>query len=330
MLLPTHILIYHTPIAHPLIHHAGLRLAGSKPGGIPGRLHKGVKGVSLPHRCAAAARAASLVPLLHLLQRRADTVKLHIGRQAHWQVLVRHRQGAALVAVDDRYGAAPVALPRHPPIPQPIVHLPLPQLLGGQGIRYGVEGSLKAQAVKLAGVHRDAVGKVGLLVQVALILTVRQGCNHLNNRQAILLGKLPVALVMPRHGHDRPRAVLHQHEVGDPHWQGFAGQRVLHFKAGIHALLFQLGHVCLCHLHLVARFQEFGQLRLALRRCNSQGVLRRQGKVGGAHQRVRAGGVNGDAAFLVQVGEGHLNAFRPAYPVPLHGLDLLRPARHPL
>src|SRR5256885_1591490 len=39
--------------------------------------------------------------------------------------------------------------------------------------------------------------------------------NHDLDRQPVLLRKLEIALVVPRHGHDRAGAVLHQHEVAE-------------------------------------------------------------------------------------------------------------------
>ncbi len=63
--------------------------------------------------------------------------------------------------------------------------------------------------------------------------------NHFNDRQAIFAGEVKVALVVGRAAEDGARAVVHQHEIGDPHRQGLARfERMLDLEAGIEADLF--------------------------------------------------------------------------------------------
>jgi hypothetical protein len=50
--------------------------------------------------------------------------------------------------------------------------------------------------------------------------------DHAQDRQAVLGGEIEVALVVPRHGHDRAGAIIHQHEIGDVDRQVRAGERV--------------------------------------------------------------------------------------------------------
>ncbi len=52
------------------------------------------------------------------------------------------------------------------------------------------------------------------------------GPNHGPDRNAILLAKFEVALIVRGHGHDRARAVTHQHEIADPDGNLLAAERI--------------------------------------------------------------------------------------------------------
>ena len=61
--------------------------------------------------------------------------------------------------------------------------------------------------------HEHAVLHIG----IGRLLHVLAARDDLDNRQAELLGEIPVARVVRRNGHDRARAVGRQHIVGDEH-----------------------------------------------------------------------------------------------------------------
>src|SRR6266545_2889911 len=56
------------------------------------------------------------------LRRPAASGELDVSGQLNGQLVVRHRNGAVGVAVDDRDRGAPVALPGNQPVPQAIRH----------------------------------------------------------------------------------------------------------------------------------------------------------------------------------------------------------------
>ncbi len=62
------------------------------------------------------------------------------------------------------------------------------------------------------------------------------GLDDDTNGQAVLPRKVEVALIVRRHGHDGAGAVLRQHEVGDPDWHFFAGERVAGLAARVEPL----------------------------------------------------------------------------------------------
>ena len=94
---------------------------------VPRAVEERVGDVGLAPRLAAALRTRHAIPRLDARQRRdAGVVRLEVldVRQLDRQVLLRHRDRAALVAVDDRDRRTPVALPRDAPVVQPVVHDP--------------------------------------------------------------------------------------------------------------------------------------------------------------------------------------------------------------
>ena len=93
---------------------------------IPGRACPLGHGVSLSLGRAAAARAGRVDPVGHVRERGFAVVGrligVHIG-QLKRQLVLRDRYIAALVAVYDRDGLAPVALAGEHPVAQLILHL---------------------------------------------------------------------------------------------------------------------------------------------------------------------------------------------------------------
>ncbi len=178
-------------------------------------------GIGLPLRGGAAAGAGHVHPLGDGRQRALARVRgliLRHLRQQQGQVFFRKRHCAAGRAVDDGDGLTPVALPGKHPVPQLIVHLALAQAFLLQVIGHHLLGLGHRQAVKEAGVDQRALVNVAksFFCDVA-------ACHHLHNGQMKGGGKVPVPLVMPRHGHDGAGAVGHQHIVRHPHRHLLAG-----------------------------------------------------------------------------------------------------------
>ncbi len=329
------VLVDRQPVVGRLpVQHAAFELRAGVAGEIPGRLDEGVHGVGFALGRLAAFRAAAFVEFRHLRQRRTGAVRYHVFRQHHRQLVGRHRDVAASLAVDDRDRAAPVALAADAPVAQAELGARLAQALGLEVGADGVEGGLVAEVVVLAGVdgeHGLVLGAVPLLPDAGLEVVVALDLgDHLADRQAVLVGELEVALVMAGHRHHRAFAVVHQHVVGDPYRQLVAGQRVFDEQGSGHAFLLLGGDVGLGDAAALAFVDERLQLRVVLRGLGGQRVFGGDGDVGGAHQGVRTGGEHLQLAGVADgglvVGEADLHPTRLADPVALHGLHLLRPA----
>ena len=146
--------------------------------------------------------------------------------------------------------------------------------------------------------------------------------------KAVLLREREVALVVGGHGHDRAGAVLHEHVVGHPHRDRFAGDRVQHAAAGVEADLLQIG-IGLAGRALVAHLLDLAleprPFRMIGQKPLHQRVLRRQHDVGHAAQRVDAGGEALHLEGLAGADEAQGDAVAAADPVALHGAHALRP-----
>jgi hypothetical protein len=164
----------------------------------------------------------------------------------------------------------------------------------------------------VAGIGQDVIGTL----------------DHAPDRQIEGGGEVVVALVVTRHRHDRARAVLHQHVVGDEHRDPLAVDRVDDGPAQRHAGLGALGVAALVGafgqraIHVVAN-------RLLVLRSLGQApdvrVLGGHDEEGRAEQRVRPGGEDGIVRSELGAGEGDFGALRASDPVALHRLDVLGP-----
>ena len=196
------------------------------------------------------------------------------------------------------------------------------------------------------GVDHDAVmGNERRLALVVgqVVAGIRQRLDGVDDRQTELHGKVVIALVATRHGHNGTGAVVHQHVVGSEQRELRAGDRVGGVQAGeqtclltalVHAVLGGLGFggepVGLHRLDRVdiAALPVFGYIGRPFGGHVLQQVMFR-GNNGerGAEQRVGTGGV--DFHVLVTVGSGHGEVHGGTMgftdPVALHELDLLRP-----
>ena len=225
-----------------------------------------------------------------------------------------------LVAVDDRDRGAPVALARQQPVAQAVVDRAVALALAVEPVDDLLQRLAVVDAVELGrGVHQRAVARVGQLVAAF---------DDAADRQVELRGEVEVALVVAGDGHDRARAVLHQHVVGDVHRDPLAVDRVDDRAAQRHAGLRALGvgavlaalgqHVVDVVAHGLLVLGAGGQ-------AQDVGVLGRHHEERRAEQRVRAGGEDGVVDAHLRAREGDLGALGAADPVALHRLDVMRP-----
>jgi hypothetical protein len=152
-----------------------------------------------------------------------------------------------------------------------------------------VDRLLVREPVVRTGVDADAVlGVLGLPGPGHGV--AERMADHGLDRQAVLVSKLEVALVVGGHRHDRAFAVAHEHVVRDPHRQLFPGERVRHLEAGGHALLLDLRELGLHRRAAPAFFDERCDLGICFcyRQCN--GMLGGNRAESRAHQRIGAGG----------------------------------------
>ncbi len=173
---------------------------------------------------------------------------------------------------------------------------------------------------------------VGADNEAARILARRQhdgpGC------QAILAGKVQVALIAGRTAEHGTCSILHQHEIRDPNREALARhQRMRDAQAGIEAaLLGGLDHG-LAGSHAAALRDERRSRRVARRDGRRHWMLRRQGHERHAEQRIRPCGEHldlGRRPGLCQQGEADPGALAPPDPVGLHGPHPVRPAVQPI
>ncbi len=206
---------------HPVIDrraiHRDLGMRAAEAREIPGAVDEGVERIGLPPCRGTAARAGDVLPGRMMIQRIARPVERHVVGQYHRQLIVRHRHHAAGIAVDNRDRAAPVALPADAPVAQPPVHL---ALADAQTLQFGDRRPLRRldlEPIQEARVEDRAGTDIGLIAdrEDRRILARRQ--HHRHHVQSVLPGELEIALVVSRATEDRPGAVFHQHEVGDPH-----------------------------------------------------------------------------------------------------------------
>ena len=116
-----------------------------------------------------------------------------------------------LLAVDDRDRTTPEALPRHEPVPQPVVDLSLPESLLLEPFDGALLRRRDVEPVEESAVDLDAFTGIG---PAPVGLPVLRRLNGAHDGQPVQGGERPVALVLGRHRHDRPGAVAHEDVVG--------------------------------------------------------------------------------------------------------------------
>ena len=214
--------------------------------------------------------------------------------QAQGQLALGQGHPAALLAVDHGDRLAPVALAAEHPVAQLEVDLLVALSVLLQPCVHLILGVLDRQAVQEIRIDQRAGGHIGecLLVKV----TGGIALDDLDDGQAELLGKLPVAGVVGRHGHDGAGAVGCQNIVGDEDGDFLAVDGVdaldaLNDNAGL--VLIQLGalQVRLGSRRLLIGHDLVRVLQLAaLQPAPHQGVLRGEDHVSRTEQGVGPGG----------------------------------------
>ena len=280
-------------------------------------------------------------PLLRGLQRRAPLRRVVLDvRQLHRQLVLGHRHDPAALAVDDRDRAAPVALARDQPVAQAVVDRRVALALAVQprddraerlAVGHAVEVRVRVDEQAVAGVRQTLLGGLG-----RARVGVRRGAgwafDHAADRQLVRARESVVALVVPRHRHDRAGAVLHQHVVGDVHRDLLAVDRVGDRAPQRHARLRLLGVAALL-VGLVQRVVDVLVHLLLVRgplgEARDVGVLGRHHEERRAEQRVRA---RREHRVVDRVGGSRSSQrnvtsapSRAPDPVALHRLDVLGP-----
>ncbi len=105
---------------------------------------------------------STLFQLGMAIERIAGNIEADVLGQHHRQLVARHPDRPALIAMDDRDRRAPIALARNAPVAQAILGLALAPA-GGFGALDDLGGCLVGrQAVEEVRIDRDAVAGLGL------------------------------------------------------------------------------------------------------------------------------------------------------------------------
>ena len=245
---------------------------------------------------------------------------LHVG-QAQGQFFIGHSHHAAVGAVNQRDGLAPVALAVEGPVLHLILHTGAADALLFNFLEHTVDGILLVGiAVEEAGVNHLAIACIGFLLNVAAL-------DDLDDFNAELPGKLPVALVVGGHGHDGAGAVTHHHIVGDenrhlPAGEGIHATQTLNAQAGL--VLHQLGAL---ELGLLGALLAIGADGVHVGDpagiLVNEGMLGRHDHEGHAEEGIRPCGVDFQAFISPGNREAHERAGGLADPVDLLLLDVL-------
>ena len=207
---------------------------------------------------------------------------------------------------------------------QPVIHLRAGRtLLIRQPPHHGLLPGRHGQAIETARIDHDAIADERLGQGRLRRFARRRDDAHDGEVEGAR--ELEVALVVPGHGHDGARAIVHEHVVRHPDGYGGSIHRVGGVAAKKDAGLLL---VILLALHQIPRrdFRQIRRHRLALRRRGEaldRWMLRRKHQVSGAEQGIWAGGE--DLNGLTFGHEVHLGAQAAADPIGLRFLGDCRP-----
>ena len=326
----THVEVDREPVAYRgRVHGAVVLLRREVAVEVPGRVHEGVHGVGLaPGRPRHFGQVVFTKAGTLFSGIAAFAGEGRVLGQDHGQRAIRHRLHPVLLAVDDGYGRAPVALPADQPVLEAI----------------GDDGPAEASGLGVRGHARDRGGRVeprplarvrGLarpLVGSRQRFRLERrpfGLDHDADGERVLLREVEVALVVGGHGHDGARAVAHEDEVAHPDRDELAGEGVRGVASGEDALLLDLALEARPPILAPQALDRREGLLLpgrSLDQALDPRVLGGQHHEGGAEDGVDAGGEDADGllAFDREVDLGPRGA---ADPVPLLDEHAVRPAQ---
>ena len=322
---------------HPVIGlgQIGRRLGmrRGKAGVIPGRIHKRVHRIRLAPRRCPALRARTVPPRRMAVQGVARNVKRHIIGQFNRQVFLLLGHHTAGIAMHHRNGAAPIALPRNPPVAQAVVgHTPANPL--GLAIGNRRRHRRLTRLLGLTGKAPDIAHLFRLHRHIGLGQLLGFAHKHRHNRQTVLGRKVKIPPIMCRATKDRARSVIHQDEVRDVNRQLPRGVHRMHNPhPGIHPQLFR-------RLQRLGRGASFATLGhkgrnrgvRGLQRLG-QGVIRADGGKRRPQQSIRPCRVNLQPLKTrrgARRRKAKLQALRPSNPVGLHHPHLFGPILQPV
>ena len=110
MLDSANVLIDRKPVIGALIQHRFTVVGGRVASEVPRRFHEGIEGIGFPLGGLAATGAGDVHEFLEPGQGGPDAGNVDIGWQEYREILVGNGDGAAMITVDDRNGASPIAL----------------------------------------------------------------------------------------------------------------------------------------------------------------------------------------------------------------------------
>ncbi len=288
-----------------------------------------------------AFRAGDVFPCRMAVERIAGLIEAHIIWQPHGQIRGGDRHDAVGRAMDDGNWAAPIALARHPPVPELVVDLPLGLRLPAdrdllEPARNLFLGLLDRHAVEKARIDHHPIAVIGLRVDGEARRVEFGRAHHRGHAQSIGADKIKVALIVRGAAEDRARAIFHEHEIGDIDRQPPGGvERVQHFEAGVVALLLRSLDRGDRRADLARLLDERMKRRVMVSRRGGQRMVRRDRHEFRAKQRVRTGRVDVELACLRLAlqrakrrridDEPDRKALRAPDPVLLHQADFFRP-----
>ena len=174
-----------------------------------------------------------------VVERIARLLEADIVGQFDGQLVFGHRHHAARIAMHDGDRAAPVTLAADQPVAQPphggwLARRKALELVADDAL--GVFDRKPIQEIRIGKTPRPRIG-LGADFERRFALGHHDGFD----RQRVFACKIEVALVVRGAAKNRARAVLDQHEIGDPHGQRCARhKRMGRTKARIDALFFEL------------------------------------------------------------------------------------------
>ena len=206
---------------------------------VPRRVDERVHGVRLAPGRPAADRARRVEKAFVEGQRRLPRRQEFdvIGRHDR-ELILGHRHHAVVGAVHGWDGTTPKALARHQPVAQPVVDLALADALLLEPVERPDLRRVDVEPVEEPAVDFEAVARVRLS---PVGVPVRRGLHGAHDRELVLGGERPVALVLGGHGHDRSGPVAHEHVVGHVERDGIAGERIDDVASGEGAPLAERG-----------------------------------------------------------------------------------------